>query len=36
MLTIKGERIADQELRPTWQLDLGQNARDSSFADTNI
>jgi hypothetical protein len=36
VLTIKGERIGDQELRPKWQLDLGQNARDSSFADTNI
>jgi hypothetical protein len=34
-LTIRGERIADQELRPEWMLDLGQNARDSSFAITN-
>jgi hypothetical protein len=28
-------RIADPELRPTWQLELGQNARDSGFALTN-
>jgi hypothetical protein len=30
-LTVRGVRIADQELRQKWQLDLAQNARDGGF-----
>ena len=36
VLTIRGMRILDPELRPTWQLELGQNARDSGYALTNL
>jgi len=35
-LTIRGERVPDPELRPTWQMELGQNARDSGWALGNI
>jgi hypothetical protein len=35
VLTIRGERIADPELRQTWQLELGQRARDGGYL-TNI